>query len=323
MSTSSSPSTSSEPLVRPGQGEVHHAVADAQRRGGRRDVHATTSSPPVSPPAGAGCGRPGRTTCRRRRCGPLGLFARGVLAAPRLAALRAALLPALRRGRLHGARAARRAPPRASRCGPRARLNSRAGRHVHALQGAGRRLVELLLPPHRPFHGLHEVAVRHELARELGEDLSPRAFSRSNIPFSVTSSIDLLPHRGRKCFRSDARGERACRNSRAPIAAAWRPVSNSRASIASSQSRSRRATSSRRAPCRTPARTCCGGRACGRRRGVGPADGQAEDPHVVPHVVDGLSPLPVHAEDRPQLRERRSRASARSSRGAPPSRGAG
>src|SRR5436190_17759271 len=37
--------------------------------------------------------------------------------------------------------------------------------------------------------------------------------------------------------------------------------------------------------------------------GIGAPDGQAEDAHVVPHVVDRLAPLAVAAEDRPQLAE--------------------
>src|SRR5262249_5195512 len=50
-------------------------------------------------------------------------------------------------------------------------LELRARRHVHRLQGLRGRGFQLLLALHRPFHCAHEVAIRHELAGDLREDL--------------------------------------------------------------------------------------------------------------------------------------------------------
>ena len=213
-------------------------------------------------------------------------------------------------------------------------LNSRAGGDVHAASApAPPPASSFCLPLIAPCIAFTKCAVRHELAGDLGEDLLAARLQPVEQSLVVRSSGAPFrpdrPHarirrplavrtggltRARTSASSSALGE-SCRNSRArrsppPGARSRTRWRRSRPPTAARAARSRRG----RAPCRTPARTCCAGTACGSACAVsGRRMGRPRMPHVVAHVVDRLAPFAVDAEDRAQLLERRSRASARPS----------
>ena len=170
-----------------------------------------------------------------------------------------------------------------------ARLSSvRVGTFI-CFEGLAHRLLELLLPPQRALHGLHEVRVRHQLGGDLGEDLlapRPQPVEETSVdrhgwaPFGRAPSRapghDEAYARGRDGGNVLQRGLNVRRSSRSPSSRrnSRRPHRGHLAARLDTRSRrSRSPTAARagrsrpgRAPARTPARTCCAGTACGRRR---------------------------------------------------------